>query len=283
MAFMAALAAGQEPSARPQPQIRTGIRTLQPATRQQPHARPARATRAPGYRALSARGQAQQSMQSGQIPSQPGAPPQMATPNPTPAPTPASLQPVRPSDMPPVPPQVTYRDGMLTVQALNSTLGSLLQAIRNKTGIQFEGAENSGERVAIAAGPAPEAEVLASIFSGSGFDYVVIGRSDDPSIVQRVILTQRARGGGVPGSVAAQQQMQQPRAQQQTDEEVPDEQADVEPQDTPAQPPQFTPPPTAQEQPKTPEQLLQELKELQQRQQGQQPQPNQVPIKPPPR
>ena len=189
--------------------------------------------------------------------------------------------------MPPVPPQVTYRDGMLTVQALNSTLGSLLQSIRNKTGIQFEGAENAGERVAVSVGPAPEGEVLASIFNGSGYDYLVVGRQDDPTIVQRVILTPKARGGAVPGAFAQQPQRPQAAQQEPPDEEVPDEQADTDqPQDIPAEPPPVTPPPTAQEQPqqpKTPEQLLQELKEMQQKQQGQQPQPNQVPIKPPPR
>ena len=43
--------------------------------------------------------------------------------------------------MPPVPPQVTFRNGLLTVQnAVNSTLSSLLTAILNKTGIEFEGA-----------------------------------------------------------------------------------------------------------------------------------------------
>src|SRR5258708_5446971 len=60
--------------------------------------------------------------------SQPGSPsaPQQAT---------QLLPPVGPS----TPPVVTYRDGLLTVQALNSTLGSVLTAIRNKTGIEFEG------------------------------------------------------------------------------------------------------------------------------------------------
>ena len=68
---------------------------------------------------------------------------------------------------PAVPPVVTYRDGLLSVQALNSNLSSVVTAIRNKTGIEFEGAENSSERVAISLGPASEGDVLAAIFSGS--------------------------------------------------------------------------------------------------------------------
>ena len=85
---------------------------------------------------------------------------------------------------------------MLTVNAVNSTLSSLLTAIRNKTGIEFEGAELAGqERVAISMGPASEGEVLASILSGSSLDYVVMGRPDSPTIVQRVLLTRRSRPG----------------------------------------------------------------------------------------
>jgi hypothetical protein len=199
--------------------------------------------------------------------------------------------------MPPVPPQVTFRNGMLTVQAINSTMSSLLQAIRSKTGIQFEGGESSPDRVAISVGPAPEGEVLSSIFTGSSFDYVVVDRQDAPGIVQRVILTPRARGAG--GAVMANGQQpppqQQGQAQAGDDQTNADDQAAADtdqPQDVPEEPPQVqpTPEPESQQQqsnPKTPEQLLQELKELQQQQQQQQQQPNetqnpaQVPRKPP--
>ena len=182
---------------------------------------------------------------------------------------------------------------MLTVQAINSTMSSLLQAIRSKTGIQFEGGENSPDRVAISVGPAPEGEVLSSIFTGSNFDYVVIGRQDSPGIVQRVILTPR-RGGQ--GAVVAngQQPAPQPQAEEQAgdDQTNADDQANVDtdqPQDTPEEPPQVqpTPEPETQQQqsnPKTPEQLLQELKEMQQQQQqppNETQNPGQVPRKPP--
>lgn len=236
----------------------------------------------------------------------PGAPNASASTEPMgpPYPAPEVPKPARPADMPPAPPQVTYRDGMLTVHALNSTMSSVLQAIRSKTGIEFEGAGNSSERVAVNLGPAPEGDVLAGIFAGSSFDYVVLGRADSPEIVQRVILTPRAKGapavaGGPP------QQPQQPgvQAQQQSDEDASDEAitADEDPQDAPNQPPPVQEPPatqneqqpqqqqdeTQQNAPKTPEQLLQELKQMQLQQQQQQGQPppdtNSVPRKTPPR
>jgi hypothetical protein len=215
-----------------------------------------------------------------------------------PYPAPEIPKPSRPADMPPVPPHVSYRNGMLTVNAVNSTMTSVLSAIRAKTGIEFEGAQNSSERVVVNLGPAPEGDVLAGIFSGSTFDYVVLGRPDSPGTVQRVILTPKARGGA--GAVAGQppqQPMQNPQAQaqaqQEGDEDVPPEDAaDQEPQDAPVQPPPVQEPPTAQNQqqnnqPKTPEQLLEELKQMQLQQQQQQGQPppdtNSVPRKMPPR
>jgi hypothetical protein len=215
-------------------------------------------------------------------------------PVPTPVPSPTPMEATKPSDMPPVPPQVTFRNGLLTVNAVNSTLSSLLTAIRNKTGIEFEGAELAGQdRVAISMGPASEGEVLASILSGSSLDYVVMGRPDSPTIVQKVLLTRRSKPGAP--AVANGQQTPAANAQQEGDEEGQDENAaeEQQPQDTAAQPPvqqqpqgqaqpQQTPAdPNAQ--PKTPEQLLQELKEMQQKQSGQTPDPNSAPRKVPPR
>jgi hypothetical protein len=189
----------------------------------------------------------------------------------------------------PSPPVVTYRDGLLTVQALNSTLNSVVAAIRSKTGIEFEGWDNTApDRVAISQGPAPAGEVLSAIFAGSKFDFVAIGRPDSPGIVQRVILSPK-KGSGI--VAAAQQVPQKNTGQDGDDDDTPDEQVNaVDPQDTAAQPPQVpqaqAPPENQQpSQPKTPDQLLQELQEMQKQQQLQQqgnPNPGQAPRKQPP-
>jgi hypothetical protein len=220
--------------------------------------------------------------------------PQPATAAPAaPAPAPATAQSTPPTVQPnlvgpPVAPVVTYRDGLLSVQALNSNLSSVVTAIRNKTGIEFEGAEGISERVAIALGPAPEGDVLAAIFAGSKYDFLAIGRPDSPSIVQKVILTVKNKPGA-PGEIQAQQQP--PAANQGEEEEVPEEQPNPgDPQDTAAQPPVPQPPPQAEtppnQQPKTPEQLLQELQEMR-RQKGSPEDPtnnpNPAPRKIPPR
>ena len=211
--------------------------------------------------------------------------PQPAAPATSPAPAASAPhdQPsdARPADSPAVPPVVTFRDGLLTVQALNSNLSSVLTAIRNKTGIEFEGAENVSERVAISLGPAPEGEVLSAILAGSKYDFVAIGRPDSPNIVQRVILTVKNKSG----AVAEAQPQQRPANGQEgdADEDTPDEtpNAGGDPQDTAVQPPQVPqqqPPPAPQA--KSPEQLLQELQEMRRQKNPQEDQgqsPNQAP------
>jgi hypothetical protein len=266
-------------TSRQQPQLRTGIAagTQQPAPNGQTK---------PATKAVTSTTK--------------GVPAPAATPAPIASPTP--MQPMSPADMPPAPPQVTFRNGLLTVNAVNSTLASLLTAIRNKTGIEFEGAElASQDRVAISMGPATEGEVLASILSGSNLDYVVMGRPDSPTIVQKVLLTRRTRPGAA--TVANGQQPAANQAPQEAEEEAVDENATDpdQPQDTAVQAPPVQQQPEGQaqqpqqqpeaqpqesdqqQQPKTPEQLLQELKEMQQKQTGQTPDPNSAPRKLPPR
>ncbi len=207
---------------------------------------------------------------------------------------PAGSQPSQPvsrpaesSTTPLVPPVITYRDGLLTVQALNSNLGSVVKAIRSKTGIEFEGAENISETVAISLGPAPAGDVLAAIFTGSKYDFVALGRPDSPSIVQRVILSPKNKAGA---PAEAQAQARPAPQGEGEEEEVPDEQPNAggDPQDTPVQPPpvpQQPPQPENQaQQPKSPEQLLQELQQMQNQKAPPDPQnPTTAPRKMPPR
>lgn len=208
-------------------------------------------------------------------------------------PTPAVVPPVpqvqavqpslRPEQMPPVPPKVTYQNGLLTVEAANCTLGDILNVIRTKAGIQFEGLQGAQDRVAAKLGPAPADTVLTALLRGSHFDYMIIGRVDRPDIVQRVILTP-APGSGASTSASNGIQPLQPRpgmvlVQPVDDDEGnnPDEQANVPqvqplPQQgiQPIQPVQQSGTAVQSNGPKSSEQLLEELKQLQQQQQNQQ-------------
>lgn len=234
-------------------------------------------------------------------------------PAPEPQPTPAQpVVPLRPSQLPSVPPRVSYQQGQLTVIAENSTLGDIFGAIRNATGIKIETQGGpSGDRVAAKIGPAPVKEVLLSLLQGSRYDYVMLGSVTDPEQVERVILTPKTAGGTQTASAPAQPQMPAQQPKPDTDEDSSnDENAEEDPGPPPVRGPdrpqpeqpgaaeqpqiQQQPQPQDQQQPqnppmnpnpngqvKTPEQLLQELRERQRReQQGLQPQQGQVPYDP---
>src|SRR6185369_15863022 len=168
---------------------------------------------------------------------------------PEPQPTPAQpVVPLRPSQLPSVPPRVSYQQGRLTVIAENSTLGDIFGAIRSATGIKIETQGGpSGDRVAAKIGPAPAKEVLLSLLQGSRYDYVMLGSLTDPEVVERVILTPKSAGGTQTASAPPQPQMPPQQAKPDTDEEN-EENAD---QEEPGNPPLRGPDPP-QPQPEQP-------------------------------
>jgi hypothetical protein len=202
----------------------------------------------------------------------------------------------------PAAPQVTYRNGQLTIDAPNSTLSSILRAVQQQTGAAVDvpsGASN--DRVAMMLGPGQPRDVMDALLHGSKFDYVILGVSGRPGAIQKVILTPR-QAGGVTAQAAPP-----PQAAAQDDPDDSSSVADTGseseyPGSNPEQPPQPMPPgafrrPGApggqmyqqqqqmspdqnafgQNDPnvvKTPEQLMQELQQVQQQQQQYQDQLN---------
>ena len=203
--------------------------------------------------------------------------------------------------MTPVAPQVRYQNGQLSIQAQNSTLSSILTAVRASTGARVEmPADTVNDRAAAQLGPGNPRDVLASLLQGSRFDYFVIGSPTDPDALSEIILTPHAgSGGGASGNEGANRPAQggspqtvMPRITAGQPEINGDE------EETAAEPqPAFQPPPpqpvpqpgvafptqpgqpnpgfspgdeTGQQQKpnqvKTPEQLLQELQRMQQQQ-----------------
>src|SRR5581483_8953092 len=59
---------------------------------------------------------------------------QEAPPTPTPAQPPA---PLTPAQLPAVAPHVSYQNGQLTILAQNSTLGDILRAVSQQTGVEI--------------------------------------------------------------------------------------------------------------------------------------------------
>lgn len=195
--------------------------------------------------------------------------------------------PQTPEEAPAATPRVNYQNGQLTIDSENSTLTSILSALKAQLGVSVEAPAGSGsERIATRVGPGDPRDVLNSLLNNTKYDFMLIGDPGAPLSVQKIILTGRANpaqtqvASGTTAPAAAQGAQIQPDPNQ----ALPD--AEVDDTNEIDQPPPPTEPPTPAEQPsaqgndqnsnagKTPEQLLQELQRMQQ-QQNQQNQQNQ--------
>ncbi len=210
--------------------------------------------------------------------------PQITTTTTLPAPTP-----LRPSQLPAVPPRISYQNGQLTVVAENSTVADILNAIHNATGAQIETAgAPATERVAAKIGPGSVRDVLLSVLQGSRYDYILVGSANNPDQIERVILTPRSgatgatAGGGSTQAVGASTPKPGIAVEDEGDAEGQEGFATPNPAQqlpgqlaTPAQPgvaPNAQSPTTTPGQNvKTPEQLLEDLRRMEQERRSQQP------------
>jgi hypothetical protein len=105
----------------------------------------------------------------------------------------APAVPLTPAEMPPVPPQVSYSDGQLTIIAENCTLGAILEAVHQLTGVSIElPSTASGERMVARLGPGTTRDVLTSLLFSTEFNYIMQAADDDPDEVQSVLLMPRS-------------------------------------------------------------------------------------------
>jgi hypothetical protein len=194
----------------------------------------------------------------------------------------------------PVPPQVSYQNGQLTIVAPNSTLADILRAVRKQTGAEIE-IPAASDRVVTRLGPGPAREVMAELLNGSRFNYVLLGSLQDASALTRVVLVvktapETASASNQPGQTP-QPAMNQPAdmvppqgAVEANEAENPEENAD----DNADQPVEAEQPAAPVDQPvvRTPQQMLQEMQQrqlqLQQQPPGQPPIPPGVPQQQPP-
>src|SRR5947207_7230032 len=121
-------------------------------------------------------------------------------------PTPPQAPPPTPEQGPSSPPEVNYQGGQLVIVARNSTMGDVLNAVKQKTGASVEMPASSSERVVGRFGPGAPRDVMAQLLNGSHFDYVLLGSPADPGALKKVLLMAR---------VSAPQPQQQQQQQQQ--------------------------------------------------------------------
>ena len=98
----------------------------------------------------------------------------------------------------PVTPPVVAGDGkQLTIDAENSTLASVLNAVRERTGASIEIPGTAArERVFVHLGPGPARDIISSLLYGTSFDYILEAAEDDPDTLRSVVLTARGLGDG---------------------------------------------------------------------------------------
>lgn len=99
---------------------------------------------------------------------------------------PAQTAPVSLATQPPAAATVTFRKGLLTVDAHNSTLLQILQAITAQTGMKVDGSPGD-HRVFGVYGPDKPNTVITELLSGFGLNYLVVGTAKNGAPQKLVI------------------------------------------------------------------------------------------------
>ena len=184
------------------------------------------------------------------------------------APTPTAE--VHPPDPPPPnwpvlaqphPAEVHFNGTNLSVDAANSSLKEILEAITTATGMKVDGFATD-QRVFGSFGPASPRDVLAKLLEGTGYDVLMIG-DRGAGTPRELVLTSNA---GQPATASQPAQTQPPDS---GDDDVVVEEPE-QPADNPAQ---QQPHPFPGGSGRTPQQMMQEMQMRQQQIQQQQQQP----------
>jgi hypothetical protein len=91
---------------------------------------------------------------------------------------------ITPEQGPSSPPEVNFEGGQLTILARNSTMGDVLNAVRQKTGAEIDMPTVSNDRVVGQFGPGAPRDVIAQLLNGSHYDYVLVGSPADPTALK---------------------------------------------------------------------------------------------------
>lgn len=120
------------------------------------------------------------------------------------------------------PANVTLKNGTLTVDAHNSSLDEILKDVARLGGMTIDGTA-ANERIFGAYGPGAPRDVLTSLLTGSGYNFVMIGDKPD-GVPRKLLLT--AEKAAAPSTISSSTPVAAP------DRENPDEDTvDEEPPD----------------------------------------------------
>jgi hypothetical protein len=98
---------------------------------------------------------------------------------------------------------ISYTDGQLRINVLNTTLSEILGKVAKLTGVVIDLPPGAGvEKLQIVeVGPGPARQVLASLLSESNFDYLIQSADSDPEKIQSVLLMARGKKDSTPGGI----------------------------------------------------------------------------------
>src|ERR1700761_2236674 len=100
--------------------------------------------------------------------------------------------PPTPEQSPAGAPDVTYQNGLLSIRSDNSTLSSILNAIKARTGATVDASGvTMTDRIATQLGPGDPRDVLTSLLSNSKYDFILLGAPGNPTAVQKIVLAAR--------------------------------------------------------------------------------------------
>lgn len=160
-------------------------------------------------------------------------------------------------DKPAEPATIDLGSGRLTIRADNSSLADILNRVKADSGMAVDGLSND-QRVFGSYGPGDPQEVLYALLNGTGYNVVMLGRTETGT-PRELSLTPRS-AGGTPGFNSSHHQQEQVVQDEDNDDEQlaqPIEPPGA-PQPDPPQPPNGV---------RTPQQMLQELQQMRQQQQ----------------
>ena len=95
------------------------------------------------------------------------------------------------------PPQVTLDHGKLTVDAKNSDLSAILQDLSQKSGMSVDGLSRN-TRVFGVYGPGSPRDVLSTLLTGAGYNFVMVG-GESGSVPRELVLTAQ-NGNALPAN-----------------------------------------------------------------------------------
>lgn len=156
---------------------------------------------------------------------------------------------------------VTWDSHGLRISAANSSLHQILEDYETATGSKIDGM-GPDERVFGNYGPGEARDVLAQLFTGTGYNLVMVGDLGRGA-PRQIVLSRRVSSGG-------QQARPVYTPQPAVEEEPAENESNDDQQQGPPQPLVQQPGAPADQQPRTPQQIMQEMQQRQQQLQQQQ-------------